>query len=128
MAASAQQEITQEVTPEFLEQTRKYDEIGHELDGLNARAKELKQEYKAIEENIAKYMIEKDLPRLETATGRSTVGRVQRVKQGSINEQLVATAARNVGVPEEVANKIWGEMKRIRPKEKFVKIHRIVLA
>jgi hypothetical protein len=107
-----------EVTPEFLKLTEELDKIGDKLDALKAEQNKLKPAYKEISEKVTDYIVKNNLPRLDSATGRSSLGRHKKKQQHALNKSIVQQAVKKVipAATEAQLEQLWPVINELRFK------------
>lgn len=118
------------VPPEFLALTTQLDTLGDQIDALRAKRKALDAPYKEVQSKIVEYMQRLDLPRLDTASGHSSIGRVTKRKERTVNEELLREVVREVvpGATDDQLTALWPAVKRRRFVTTYITIDRKVNA
>lgn len=119
-------EGVQKVSPEFMELTQEIDRVGDQIDAHKAELKRLRPEYKAILDRATVYMRDKNIPRCDTATGRSNIGVVKQTTQKSISKDMIMHSISRVfpASTEEERQVVWNEINAQRAKEQTFTIRR----
>lgn len=107
-----------EVTPEFLELTKELDKLGDKLDTLKAEQNKIKPAYKEVSQKVTDYIVQHNLPRLDSASGRSSLGRHKKKQQHALNKTLLQQAVKKVipAATEAQLEQLWPVINELRFK------------
>lgn len=106
------------VTPEFLKLTEQLDTIGDKMDLHKAEINKLKPAYKDVSSKVTDYIVKNNLPRLDSASGRSSLGRHKKKQQSALNKALVQQAVKKVipDATEAQLEQLWPVINELRFK------------